>query len=94
MPNRGDYFIPLPHKGKVTSIGAGSVAYERVVSILQTNVSNSQRFVPAGYAHRPDLIASLFLDGPSSWWTVMAINSLVDPFESLNLNEMIYLPDE
>jgi|TARA_R100001143_G_scaffold32813_1_gene31507 hypothetical protein len=94
MPNRGDYFIPLPHKGKVTSIGAGSLAYETVVEILQSNPTNSQRFVPAGYAHRPDLIANLFLDGPSSWWSVMAINALVDPFESLNLNDTIYLPDD
>ena len=94
MAKRDDYFFPLPHKGNMTTISAGSVPYEFMVRGLQGNLYNKQKFVPAGYAHRPDLIADLFFDGASSWWAVMEINGLFDPFEDLNLNDMIYLPDE
>lgn len=94
MALRSDFFVPLPHKGQVTSTSVGSVVYEELVNSLQANSLNKQKFVPAGYAHRPDLIANLFFDGPSSWWALMETNGLFDPFESLNLNELIYLPNE
>ena len=94
MANRGDFFVPLPHKGQITTISAGSLSYEALIDNLQSSVYNRQKFVPAGYAHSPDLIADLFFDGASSWWAVMEINGLSDPFEDLNLNDMVYLPDE
>ena len=87
-----DYYIPLLHKGKVVPTVAGSIGYTTAIADLAS--AFSEGFVPAGYEHRPDLISNLFLDGPSSWWAMLAVNSIVDPFEGLKLNDRIMIPHE
>ena len=84
----------LPHKGKVTTTYLGSRAYSNYISDFETTIANSEKFVPAGYAHRPDLIAELFLGGAKNWWVLMDTNGLFDPFESLKLSERIALPND
>jgi len=85
-------YISLYHKGKSVPTSVGSVVYENSIISIGA-IASSEKFVPAGYAHRPDLIANLFLDGASSWWVVMELNGLSDPFDSLKLNERIALPN-
>jgi hypothetical protein len=86
-------YIPLTHKGKTVSTTVGSISHTINVAKMIGATGNKERFIPAGYAHRPDLIANLFLGGPSAWWQVMAINGLFDPFESLKLGDRITLSD-
>jgi len=76
----------LYHKGKTTSTSVGSLAQ-------LTSLGSVEKFIPAGYEHRPDLISNLFFDTPNYWWAVMELNGLSDPFESLNVNDRVMLPD-
>ena len=85
-------YIDLYHKGRNVSTTVGSVLYENGIISLG-GIPAVEKFVPAGYDHRPDLIANLFFDGPSSWWLVMELNGLSDPFDSLKLGERIMLPN-
>lgn len=85
-------YISLYHKGKTISTTVGSIIYEGTVNRIQTT-TGEEKFIPAGYAHRPDLISNLFFGGPENWWSVMAINGLSDPFESLKVGDRIGLPD-
>ena len=85
-------FISLYHKGKTISTTVGSTLHEGTVQQIQRTIG-TEKFIPAGYAHRPDLISNLFFDGPGAWWSVLAINGLSDPFESLNVGDRIGLPD-
>ena len=85
-------YISLYHKGKTISTTVGSIIYEGTVNRMARS-TGEEKFIPAGYAHRPDLIANVFFDGPTSWWSVMASNGLSDPFESLNVGDRIGLPD-
>jgi hypothetical protein len=85
-------YISLYHKGKTVATTVGSLAHEATVHQLQ-GLGGEAKFIPAGYANRPDLISNLFFAGPQGWWEVMAVNGLSDPFESLNVGDRISLPD-
>ena len=90
--SREQYLIPITHKGKTILTSVGSTIYENSTS----NADNSMfraGFVPAGYDHRPDLISNLFFGNSDNWWTVMEINGLSDPFESLNIQDEVRLPN-
>jgi hypothetical protein len=87
-------YISLYHKGKTVATTVGSPLYEGALSQLQATTGGEEKFIPAGYANRPDLISNLFFAGPQAWWEVMAINGLSDPFESLNVGDRISLPDD
>ena len=93
MASRGSVgYIGLYHKGRSVPTSVGSVIYENSIISLG-GIPAVEKFVPAGYEHRPDLISNLFFDGPSSWWLVMELNGLSDPFDSLKLGERIMLPN-
>lgn len=81
--------IPLYHKGKVVLTSVGSPSYES----MSNSLGGTEKFIPAGYAHRPDLISNLFLGSSSYWWGIMELNGLSDPFESLKLSDRVILPD-
>jgi hypothetical protein len=49
-------------------------------------------YVPAGFEHRPDLIANVFYGSPKNWWLLCVINNIVDPFEGFNVGERIAIP--
>lgn len=84
------FLVTLPHKGKTITTTVGSSSYESFVrSLRQINLEPSR--VPAGYEHRPDLIANLFMGSPEKWWLICETNGIFDPFESLNLNDVINL---
>ena len=84
--------ILLYHKGKTTSTSVGSLEYGNTINSL-ASLGSVEKFIPAGYEHRPDLISNLFFDTPNYWWAVMELNGLSDPFESLNVNDRVMLPD-
>ena len=83
--------IVLNHKGRKVTTTVGSTLHENYLAALQS-LPFGEGFVPAGYAHRPDLISNLFFNGVGAWTTVMEINGLFDPFESLKLSDRVRLP--
>ena len=84
------YFIR--HKGKKILTSVGSDTYEVTVAQLQTQVRDIGR-IPPGYEHRPDLISNLYFGSPGLWWTFCEMNAVVDPFEELNVNDEVNLPE-
>ena len=83
--------IGIMHKGKTISTNVGSLDYERYRRSINY-AALSPGTVPAGYEHRPDLIANLFLNGPEGWSFFCEMNAILDPFEGLNINDEILLP--
>jgi len=49
-------------------------------------------WIPAGYAHRPDLISQVYYKTPNFWWMILLFNNIKDPFEGLNLGDRIFIP--
>lgn len=79
------------HKGKKITSSVGSPAFDAFTHGL-VNQSYQLGTVPPEYAHRPDLIASVWLGSTEYWWQIMIINGIFDPFESLNRGDPILLP--
>lgn len=82
----GQVFIN--HKGVQIPTSVGSLSYEGTLS----GGLRSSGTIPLGYAHRPDLIANLFLETPNLWWYICEQNSIFDIFEQLNSGDLINLP--
>lgn len=91
---RRPFLISIKHKEKIIRTSVGSFSFEGLSQTLETTLNVEAGKIPAGYAHRPDLIADLFLESASNWWIFMATNGIIDPFEELNLNDVISLPSE
>ena len=81
----------IRHKGKLITTSVGSNSYEDSVINL-SNKKTSPGILPAGYEHRPDLIANLFFGSPQSWWVLCELNAVTDPFEGLNTGDELLLP--
>ena len=81
--------VVINHKGVEIPTSVGSLSYEAMAS---TAALRSSGTIPLGYAHRPDLIANLFLETPNLWWYICEQNSIFDIFEQLNSGDVISLP--
>lgn len=84
-------YIPLTHKGKTVLTTCGSSQW--LLAKRGALLGLGEGFIPAGYAHRPDLIANLFFDGVGNWPFVLLYNGVSDPFEELKLNDKIAIPN-
>ena len=83
--------ILINHKGKNIFTTVGSRKYEGIFGGSQ-KPSSKMGTIPSGYAHRPDLIADLFLDTPALWWMVCERNAIFDVFEQLKSGDSLILP--
>ena len=83
--------IPLYHKGKIVFTTVGCTEHEVMASQIVLG-GKTENFIPAGYDHRPDLIANLFLGDVTSWWAILEMNGIFDPFEGLKVGERVVLP--
>jgi len=81
------------HKGQVVSLAFGNDYFDYFSKSTKSLFSRSEKVVPVGYEHRPDLIANVFFDDPSLWFIVMSDNGLFDPFESLTQQDRLMLPN-
>lgn len=86
---RKPYLTSLFHKDKNIFTSVGSLSYEALDSGLSVNLTASLGQIPVGYAHRPDLIAHVFYNSSENWWTFMEANGIKDPFEELNINDIV-----
>lgn len=86
--------VTIKHRGKLIKTSVGSRGYESIFTgdIAFLDVERSDGNIPAGYVHRPDLIANLFMNTPEAWWLVCEQNSIFDVFEQLNSGDHIRLP--
>jgi hypothetical protein len=88
----GQVFIN--HKGRRIPTSVGSDRYEGVFSgekSLRVFPSTNGN-IPIGYAHRPDLIANLFLNTSEAWWIVCERNAVFDVFEQLKSGTALKIP--
>jgi len=88
------YFVGreiISHKRKNTDTVIGSKEFEEFLNTYE-NFEYFVGYVPAGYAHRPDLIANVFYGSPANWWLILRVNNISDPFEGLNVGDRILIP--
>lgn len=80
------------HKGKrITSIVSNPLA-DKYIANTNFDVNTQPGKVPAGYEHRPDVIANLFLANPDDLWYLCLASQLYDVFEDFGLNSRIRVP--
>jgi len=85
-------FTEVRHKNAVVTTIVGDPSFDNFLLNYENNFSFKEGFVPAGYEHRADLIANLFLNDSNLWWLVLLVNNLNDPFEGLNIGDKIIIP--
>ena len=86
----------LKINGNHKNITTNTIVNAKKFDLLLENLDNAYEYevgyVPAGYAHRPDLISNVFYGTPKNWWLLMLVNSIDDPFEGFNENDLILIP--
>ena len=80
------------HKGKPIRSIVGDPSADKFISRTNFDEQSKPGIVPAGYAFRPDMISSVFLDNPKDLWFICLISNKFDPFEDFNIGERIRLP--
>ena len=87
-------FVEIEHRGVKMRTSVGSPEYEKLFgdSSSQKDLRYANGKIAAGYEHRPDLIANLFMESPASWWVICERNAIFDVFEQLKPGEEIKLP--
>lgn len=84
--------VKQKHKGKGITTSTGNNSFDKYTVNISNVTPTQDGFIPAGYEHRPDLIANLFYNNATEWWRVMLLNNVPDPFEGFNINDRIILP--
>ena len=93
--NRGPYSldeVTVDHRNIKTNTIVNSEKFDLLLNNLDDAYEYEVGYIPAGYAHRPDLIANLFYGSPKNWWLLMLVNGVSDPFEGFNENDKILIP--
>jgi len=85
--------VVINHKGKNIPTSVGSRRYELFYSGDNVGAGLRTGNIPAGYGHRPDLIANLFMGTPAEWWSICEMNAIFDVFEQLKTGDVIRVPD-
>jgi hypothetical protein len=93
--DRGPYTLDevrVQHRGVTTNTILNAEKFDSLLEDLENAFEYQIGYVPAGYAHRPDLISNVFYGTPKNWWLLMLVNSIDDPFEGFNENDKILIP--
>ena len=93
--DRGPYSFDenrINHREIVSNTIVNSTKFEAILEDLDEAYDYEVGYVPAGYEHRPDLIANVFYGSPRNWWLLMLVNGISDPFEGFNQNDAILIP--
>ena len=93
--NSGPYSLDVrsvTHRGVITTTILNSPIFDNIIENMESAYEFEVGYVPAGYEHRPDLIANIFYGSPKNWWLLMLVNSITDPNEGFKLNERIVIP--
>lgn len=84
--------VRVRHRAVTTNTIVNSRKFDSLLLDLDESFEYEVGYVPAGYAHRPDLISNVFYGSPKNWWLLMLVNSINDPFEGFNENDRILIP--
>jgi len=93
--DRGPYTLDevrVQHRSVTTNTIVNSEKFDSLLEDLENAFEYEVGYVPAGYAHRPDLISNVFYGTPKNWWLLMVVNSIDDPFQGFNENDRILIP--
>jgi hypothetical protein len=81
----------INHKGKTVATYLNTDFAQYLVEIRKNGYRVG--YIPAGYEHRPDLISNLFYDTTSYDWLILMFNNIKDPFQELNVDDRILIPN-
>ena len=93
--NRGPYSVDYTKQYfKNTTINTivNTPIFDSMAENIKEAFEYDVGYIPAGYEHRPDLIANLFYGSPQNWWLLMFVNGITDPFQSFTVNQRILIP--
>ena len=94
--DRGPYsldVVKVKHRGATVTTIVNSPIFDSYIADIGTNLANYDvGYIPAGYEHRPDLISNVYFGDVRSWWSLMLVNDITDPFEGFKLHERIIIP--
>jgi|TARA_R110002124_G_scaffold62661_1_gene171230 hypothetical protein len=93
--NRGPYSLDynqVLHRDVTTTTILNTPKFDSMLSNLGDAYEYEVGYVPAGYEHRPDLIANVFYGSPKNWWLLMLVNGISDPAEGFVPNQRIIIP--
>jgi len=94
--NKGPYevdVVEVSHRNAIVTTIVNSPVFDAYISNIGKNSNNYEvGYIPAGYAHRPDLISNVYYGSVKNWWLLMLVNDITDPFESFKLHERIIVP--
>jgi hypothetical protein len=93
--NTGPYSLDskeVKHRGVLTTTIVNTPKFDSMVMNLGQAYEYEVGYVPAGYEHRPDLIANVFYGSPKNWWLLMLVNGISDPNEGFKQNDRILIP--
>ena len=82
----------IEHRAATVLSVVASKSYNTFLTNINALYEYKIGFVPAGYAHRPDLISNLFFGTPAYWWLLMEVNNVTDPFEGFDVGDRILIP--
>lgn len=80
------------HKGKTLASALISTSYQNFVEDLDSLFEFEEVMVTPEVKHRPDLISYAFYNTVDFDWLVLLCNNIKDPFESLNVGDLLRLP--
>jgi hypothetical protein len=93
--DRGPYSldeVTVQHRNVVTNTIVNSFKFDSILENIEESYDYDVGYVPAGYAHRPDLISNVFYGSAKNWWLLMLVNNITDPFEGFNEGDRILIP--
>jgi hypothetical protein len=93
--DRGPYsldVVKVRHKNATITTIVNSPVFDDIITNLEDAYTYEVGLVPAGYEHRPDLIANTFYGDAANWWLLMLVNTIPDPNQGFKINERILIP--
>lgn len=85
-------FDEVEHRGKTIRTSLHNKTFANLLRALTTSSEVDIGYIPIGYEHRPDKIATEFYNTPDFWWMLMLANNVVDPFEGFKVKQKIVIP--
>jgi hypothetical protein len=85
--------VKYNHKGKVSNSIVGNQKQEFRLRLMENMLEYETVVVPVGYEHRPDLISNVFYGTPLFWFLILEYNNIADPFQGLNVGDIIKIPN-
>jgi hypothetical protein len=93
--NNGPYSLEVnvvEHRGVKVTTMLNTLTFDNMIKNMDKVYDYEIGYIPAGYEHRPDLIANTFYNKPTNWWLLMLVNNISDPAEGFLLNQKILIP--